>query len=311
MTPDPPRALGIRTAAATLAALTAFAANSILCRLALGPGGTGDPAAIDAAGFTAIRLASGAVLLAVVVRLRGASASAGADSDSRGPWIPAWTPALLLFLYAAAFSFAYVTLTTGTGALLLFGAVQITMIARAILAGERPTVREWGGLGVALVGFLVLVFPGLAAPSVSGSLLMIAAGVAWGVYSLVGRGVSDPVRATANNFARAVPLVVVLVAIAWLAGGRPHVTAQGAQLAVVSGALASGLGYVVWYAALAELSRTRAATVQLAVPVIAAVGGVVFLSESVSGRLCVASGLILGGVALASPRKSSGRHPRK
>lgn len=269
-----------RTLALTLCALIAFASNSILCRLALAAH------TIDPASFTSIRIASGAVTLAAIAAFtrRGARAGGG------------WGSALFLFLYAAAFSFAYISLSAGTGALILFGCVQVTMIAAALRAGERPGPLQWTGLALALGGLVYLTMPGLTAPSPAGSALMALAGFAWGVYTLRGRRESKPLAATGRNFLRAVPFALA-VSLATLA--RRDVSARGALLAVASGALASGIGYVVWYAALRGLSATRAATVQLSVPVIAALGGVLFLSETVSARLALAALLILGGVALA------------
>ncbi len=270
----------LRTLALTVFTLIAFASNSILCRLAL----AGD--SIDPASFTSIRILSGAVTLAVIVALsrRGARHGGG------------WGSAFFLALYAVAFSFAYITLPAGTGALILFGCVQATMIVAALRAGERPGPLQWTGLAIALGGLVYLTAPGLAAPSPVGSVLMALAGLAWGVYTLRGRGSGDPLLATSRNFLRAVPfaLVVSVVTIT-----QRDVSARGALLAVASGAIASGIGYVVWYAALKGLSATRAATVQLSVPVIAALGGVLFLSESVTARLAVSAALILGGVGLA------------
>ena len=270
----------VLTAAATAVALVAFAANSILCRLALAPG------AIDAATFTAVRLVAGAGTLLVVSLATGRAQRRGAGN---------WRSGALLFAYAICFSLAYVVLTVATGALILFGAVQITMLLAAIAGGERPQPLQWAGLLVALGGFVYLVWPGLASPSPLGSLLMTTAGVAWGFYTLRGRGSADPIAATTDNFVRAVPLVLVVGAI-MLRGA--HATPRGLVLAVLSGALTSGLGYVVWYTALKGLTATRAAGVQLMVPIIAALAGVLFLSESVSLRLAMATAAILGGVAL-------------
>ncbi len=271
-----------RTLLLTGVALVAFAANSVLCRLALGP------RRIDPASFAGIRLASGALMLAAI----GAVSRRPAAARSRA----GWASATLLFLYAAAFAFAYTSLSAGTGALILFGAVQITMILAALRSGERFRAPEGVGLALALGGLLYLVSPGLAAPSAHGSALMAVAGVSWGVYSLRGRGAGDPLHDTAGNFLRAVPLAAAVCA-ASLRGA--HLSAAGAGLAVASGALASGLGYVVWYAALRGLTAIRAATVQLAVPVLAALGGVAFLAERISLRLVLSAVLILGGVALA------------
>lgn len=276
----------------TLIALIAFAANSILCRLAF------ERSDIDAASFTSIRLLSGALTLWLIVALRRAAHGIGGN----------WRSAFALFAYAAAFSFAYVSLPTGVGALLLFGAVQATMILAGLRAGERLTRQQGTGLVLALGGLGYLMLPGLAAPPLVGSLLMLAAGIAWGVYSLRGRGVSDPLGATAGNFLRAAPLGIGLSAAAlpWM-----QVDAAGAGYAVLSGALASGVGYAVWYAALRGLAATHAATVQLAVPVIAAAGGTLLLDEPVTLRLALASAAILGGIALVVLGRSSKLGPEK
>jgi drug/metabolite transporter (DMT)-like permease len=266
--------------------MVAFAANSVLCRMALGE------QAIDPAGFTAVRLASGALLLAGIRALAGPASPRRGGDRGRGPW----ASAAMLFLYAIAFSFAYRSLTTGTGALILFGAVQATMILAALRASERLAPLEWTGLALALGGLVYLVLPGLAAPPPAGCALMALAGIAWGIYSLRGRGSADPLGDTAGNFARSVPLVaVVLVAVV----ARVHLTPRGVLLAAASGALASGLGYAVWYAALRGLTAARAAVVQLSVPVLAAAGGVAFLGERVTLRLVLAGVFILGGVGLA------------
>lgn len=272
----------VRTVGCTGFALVAFAANSVLCRLALGE------ASIDAASFSTIRLVSGAAmvwLIAAVFRERRSSNSGGN-----------WASATMLFLYAVAFSFAYVSLSTGTGAVILFGAVQATMILAALWSGDRPHLLEWGGLVVALVGLVFLVFPGLTAPSLTGSSLMAVAGICWGIYSLQGRGALDPLVDTAHNFVRSLPLVFGVSLVTFR---NIHVSAEGALLAVLSGALASGVGYVVWYTALRGLTATRAATVQLSVPVLAAVGGVIFLSEEITMRLLLSAVMILGGVCFA------------
>jgi drug/metabolite transporter (DMT)-like permease len=207
-----------------------------------------------------------------------------------------WLSAGFLFFYASAFSFAYLSLSTGTGALILFGSVQLTMILAALLGGERPHSLEWTGLILALGGLVYLVFPGLQAPSPLGSALMAAAGISWGFYSLRGRGSSDPLGDTASNFMRAVPFVI-MISLPNLR--NVHLSANGLLLATISGALTSGLGYVIWYAALRGLTMARAATVQLSVPVLAAWSGVLFLSEEISLRLLLAGLLILGGIGLA------------
>jgi drug/metabolite transporter (DMT)-like permease len=272
-----------RTLAFTGIALVAFAANSVLCRLALGR------RSIDPASFATVRLLSGALmLLAIGVASRGRSPRASRAG---------WPSAVMLFLYAAAFSFAYVSLHAGTGALILFGSVQATMILAALRSGERFRAPEAVGLALALGGLVYLVSPGLAAPSPIGSALMAVAGISWGVYSLRGRGAGDPLGDTAGNFLRSVPLAAGVSAFAFRGA---HLSPAGLVLATASGALASGVGYVVWYAALRGLSAIRAATVQLAVPALAAAGGVLVLSESVSLRLVLSAVFILGGVALAA-----------
>jgi len=263
----------------TLIALIAFAANSVLCRLAF------ERSSIDAASFTSIRLLSGALTLWLIVLLR--RPAHGIDGS--------WPSATALFVYAAAFSFAYVSLPTGVGALLLFGAVQATMIFAGLRAGERMNGRQGAGLMLALGGLGYLLLPGLSAPPLGGALLMLAAGTAWGVYSLRGRGAIDPLAVTAGNFLRAAPLGIglSLAALPWM-----QIDTAGAGYAVLSGALASGAGYAVWYAALRGLAATHAATVQLSVPVIAAAGGTLLLDEPVTLRLAFASVAILGGIAL-------------
>lgn len=270
-----------RTAVLTAVTLVAFAANSVLCRLALGE------QTIDAASFATLRITSGAVTLALLMIVRGGRSW----FRPRGNW----SSSALLFFYAVPFSFAYISLSAGTGALILFGSVQATMLLAALAAGERPHFLQWAGLGLALGGLVYLVFPGLTAPSPTGSALMVLAGVSWGFYSLRGRAEENPVAATAGNFMRAAPITVV-VSLAVL--GDFHLTFRGAGLAIVSGAVTSGIGYVLWYAALRGLTATRAALVQLPVPVLSAAGGVLFLAEGMSLRLLVASAAILGGVWL-------------
>ena len=259
--------------------MLAFAGNSLLCRAALATG------RIDAASFTTLRIAAGALTLWLIVRARRTPAARAGS----------WPSALALFVYAAAFSFAYVTLTAAAGALLLFGAVQATMIGVGLWRGERLRARQVLGLTAALAGLVGLLLPGLSAPPLTGALLMLSAGVAWGVYSLRGKGQGDPLRVTAGNFVRAVPLAVVLGLVA-LPGAS--LDATGALLAIASGAIASGIGYAVWYAALPGLAVTSAATLQLSVPVIAAAGGVLLLGEPLTLRLGLAAAAILGGIAL-------------
>jgi len=271
----------LRTILQTTLALIAFAANSILCRMALGS------TAIDPASFSTIRLVSGAVMLWAIMKI---TAGAGATRHS-GSWISA----AMLFLYAVAFSFAYVSLDAGMGALILFGSVQATMISFGLSKGERPHLLTWCGLLLALAGLVYLVLPGLEAPSFSGAALMTVAGFAWGVYSLRGMGVANPVAVTTDNFLRSVPLTAV-VSLILLPGMK--LSSAGVLLAILSGALTSGIGYVLWYTALQNLSATRAAMLQLLVPVIAALGGVLMLSEQITLRLVLAGVLIVGGVGL-------------
>jgi drug/metabolite transporter (DMT)-like permease len=267
----------LATAALCGAALVGFAANSLLCRAALGD------RSIDAASFTAIRLASGALVLAILARGR----ARGAGS---------WPSAAALFLYAAAFSFSYLRLTTATGALILFAAVQATMITGGIRRGERPRAPEWLGFALAAGGLVVLALPGLAAPDPLGAALMAAAGLGWGIYSLRGRGAARPLAATADNFLRTLAFAAPLAIAIALDG---HASARGAALAAASGAIASGIGYSLWYAALPHLAATRAALLQLSVPVLAAAGAALVLGEPITARLAAAAAAIVGGIALA------------
>ena len=278
-------AKGIATAALTVLALIAFAANSVLCRLALA-----EPI-IDPASYTAVRLITGAATLWIVSAFR----RGGSFGKSGGNWISA----AMLFLYAVTFSFAYVSLSAGTGALILFAAVQITMIAVGLTTGERPEMLEWLGLFIAVSGLIYLVSPGLTAPSILGSVLMAAAGIAWGIYSLRGRGATDAIGVTTDNFLRTVPLAVAIVLL-WRS--TLTVTPMGFLWAAISGSITSGLGYVFWYAALPRLTATRAATVQLVPAPLAALGGVIMLSETISLRLVISTVVILGGVGLAISR---------
>jgi len=267
------------TLSLTLLAMIAFAGNSLLCRLAL------QQTAIDPASFTSIRIFSGALTLWLIVRLRGSNHSSAGS----------WPSALALFAYATTFSYAYVSLPAATGALLLFGAVQATMIGHGLWAGERFRLRQSAGLALALGGLVGLLLPGLSAPPLSAALLMLGAGAAWGVYSLRGKGAGDATCVTAGNFLRAVPMAVLLglAALPW-----SSLDLAGFWYAESSGALASGVGYTIWYMALRGLKATSAATVQLSVPVITAVGGIVFLGEAISLRLLITSAAILGGIAL-------------
>jgi drug/metabolite transporter (DMT)-like permease len=299
--------------------MIAFASNSLLCRAAL------KQTHIDPATFTFVRIFSGAVALSVILtiqrllRVEGTASPPGESLATRAGFSSPqsspkgrggsfslreevgmkgsgnWISALALFVYAAGFSFAYVNLPAGTGALLLFGAVQATMILWGLHKGERLGAIQITGLVVAVTGLVILVFPGLSAPPLIGSILMLGAGVAWGVYSLRGKGVQDPTSVTAGNFVRAVPFSVVvwIFFLPWA-----QVDPAGVGYAIISGVIASGLGYVIWYSALPGLKAASAATVQLSVPVLAATGGILLLGETITLRYVLASVAVLGGIAL-------------
>lgn len=280
----------IKTVALTALTMVAFAANSLLCRMALGE------QTIDAASFTTIRLSSGALMLWLIMRIHNSAPDTPQKSN--------WLAAAMLFLYAATFSFAYVTLSAGTGALILFGLVQLTMFFAALRSGEPFSAISWIGLLLALAGLVYLVSPGVTAPEPTGAVLMAMAGIGWGVYSLRGRGVANPLHATARNFLLSVPLGLLLSLLFF---DQIFITARGLLLSVTSGAIASGLGYVIWYAALRRLKATSAATVQLSVPVIAAFGGVMLLSEAITWRLLISSAAILGGIAIVLMQRNTVR----
>lgn len=271
----------LRTFALTTATMVAFAANSLLCRAALRGG------AIDAESFTAIRLASGAVILVAITGVRRG------EPGGRG----SWRSAIALGLYAIAFSWAYLRLGAGAGALLLFGSVQLTMIGGGLARSERPSPRQWAGLVVAATGMVLINLPSLDAPPPAGAALMISAGIGWGIYSLGGRGARRPIHATAGNFVRVLPFAVVYGALALITG--PALTTRGVAYAVTSGAVTSGLGYCLWYAVLPSLGAARGAIVQLSVPVIAAIGGIVLLDEPLRRHVVIGGSVILGGLALA------------
>ena len=275
-------AFPLRLFLVTALAMTAFAANSVLARLAMATGEAGPWT------FTLLRIVSGAVVLGVIA------------SPVRAIQSGSWASGLALFVYAAAFSIAYLTLATGTGALILFALVQITMIGWGLASGERLSAQRWVGLTLAFAGLIWLLLPGLEAPPLQGAALMAIAGVAWGVYSLRGRGQSQPTAQTAGNFLRAGVIVLALSVPAFLIIDEATPSWPGIGYALASGAVTSGLGYAIWYAALRDLSASLAGIAQLTVPAIAAVGGVVFLSEPLTVRFLLATALILGGVALAS-----------
>lgn len=269
----------LRIVTLTALAMLAFAANSLLCRLALAK------AHIDPASFNAIRLVSGAVVLCMIVMLRSKQPAGEGN----------WLSAAALFIYAAGFSFAYIDLTASTGALLLFGAVQVTMIAVGLRRGERFRMAQSAGFLGAIVGLVLLLLPGLSAPPLSSSLMMLTAGMAWGIYSLRAKGAGDPTRVTAGNFLRAAPIAALTYLLMLT---QVHLDRIGVLCALASGALASGVGYAIWYAALRHLPATTAAALQLSVPIIASLGGMIFLSEQLSSTLLMASVLTLGGMGL-------------
>ncbi|MDC8831157.1 DMT family transporter [Alteromonas sp. chi3] len=276
-------------------AMLAFAANSILCRMAL------VETDIDPASFTLWRLASGTVILSALVVTRNLNASSDKLTIAAHGNVKS---AIALFVYAAGFSFAYISMTTGAGALLLFGAVQLTMISWGLVKGERMTLLQWAGFTLAIGGVALLLLPNAAVPNVFSAMLMVSAGVAWGIYSLLGKGTSQAVAATAGNFLRATPLGVLLLVACWPEAGAD---ADGIAYAVASGALASGVGYALWYTILPHIAAIKAATLQLSVPVLAVLGGWLFLNEAVTFRILVSSLLVLGGVAMVIWVRSKAR----
>lgn len=265
----------------TVLALIALAANSVLCRLAF------ENNAIDASSFTIIRLLSGTIVLLIIIAVSQNLTGTTAKGS--------WTASFMLFLYAITFSFAYISLDTGIGALILFGSVQITMILMSLLSGTRLHFAEWVGVTTAFTGFVYLVLPGVSAPSMTGLFLMTVAGIAWGIYTLKGRDSKSPLMDTAYNFLRTTPLVILLT---FITINNAHYSSEGILLALLSGGITSGIGYTIWYIALGGLSSTQAAVLQLSVPVIAAFGGVIFLSEQITFRLSVSATLVLGGILI-------------
>ena len=270
----------MRTIALTAVAMVAFAANSVLARLAFATAGA------EPLSYTGLRLIAGAVTLAILLLVR----------DRRLVVAGSWRGAAALFGYAILFSIAYILLGAGTGALILFASVQIGILGWAVFKGDRPSRLEWLGLALAFGGLVYLVSPGLVAPNAIGTALMVVAGLCWAAYTLIGRGSTSPLADTAGNFIRTLPLALVLVA-AGLALQIP--SPRAAAYAIASGALASGVGYAIWYAVLPRLTRTRAAVVQLTVPAIAAAGGVLLIGEPLTLRLVIATLAIIGGVAFA------------
>ena len=273
----------------TTITMIAFGANSIFGRVAL----EGD--AIDPSSYSFIRLLSGAIMLAILV---GVSSGVSKKSLNHGNLISA----LCLFAYAAAFSFSYVNIETGVGALILFACVQAVMVGWALFKGDRPSLFEWLGIVIAFGAFVWLVSPGLEAPDPLAAVLMAISGIAWGAYSLRGKSASDPLEATAGNFLLSVPMGLVLL---FITISSSQITLYGVILAIASGAITSGMGYALWYKVLPQLTATRASIVQLTVPVVAGIGGLIFLSEPLTFRFVLASALILGGVAISIVLKAN------
>ncbi len=271
----------IKTTFFTGISLIAFAANSILCRFALGK------STIDASSFTAIRLFSGAIVLLIIVSLK----KNNNNSMSKGSWFAS----SMLFLYAITFSFAYTSLDTGTGALILYGAIQITMILLSLFSGARLQVAEWIGMAISFAGFVYLILPGVTSPSLAGFLLMSIAGMAWGIYTLIGRSSKNSLMDTTYNFLRTIPLVIILAIMSFKFS---HYSFEGVLLAALSGGIASGIGYTIWYISLGGLSTIQAAVFQLLVPILAVLGGVIFISEVITSRLVTSSIMILGGILI-------------
>jgi drug/metabolite transporter (DMT)-like permease len=271
----------LKTSLLTGLALIAFAANSVLCRLALANGN------IDASSFTGIRLLSGAIALLLILSIKGNKQGV----SSKGSWTSSFT----LFLYAITFSYAYLSLDTGTGALILFGSVQITMILLSIISGTRLHIIEWSGFFIAFTGLVYLVIPSITTPSVSGFILMTVSGMSWAIYSLRGRGSKNPLMDTTYNFLRTIPFITLLAIFT-----MPNInySSQGIILALLSGAITSGVGYTIWYIALRSLSSIQAAVLQLSVSIIAAIGGVIFLSETITSRLVMSAVIVLGGILM-------------
>ena len=281
----------------TLLAMLFFAGNSVLCRLAFTQN------SIDAASFTTIRLLSGTLMLILLTHLRCRTTTiAFNNADNRHGIGGNWLSASTLFVYAASFSFAYVNLPAGIGALLLFGAVQATMILAGLWTGENLSARQISGLLIAMAGLVAMLLPGISAPSTISALLMVSAGIAWGIYSLRGRSVTDPSGETAGNFLRAAACSMLLSVILL---AHTHFDGRGISYAILSGAITSGIGYTIWYAALRRLPAIHAASVQLSVPVIAALGGMLFLHELITLRLLITSAAILGGITLVIFNKPS------
>jgi len=281
----------MKTISCTLIALVAFAGNSVLCRLALGEN------LIDAASFTVFRLLSGIVILLLLLTIKTKVSRKNNQIKTTGSWLAA----SMLFIYAICFSFGYITLDTGVGALVLFSSVQISMLIVNVVKGNKLHYSEWLGLVISFIGFIYLILPTLSTPSISGVILMIISGIAWAFYTLSGRNSQNPLSDTAYNFLRTLPFLLIVLGLSFK---DAHFTNQGILLAILSGAIASGLGYTIWYIALNGLRVSQAAVVQLCVPIIAAIGGVIFANELLTQRLVISSVLVLGGILLVMQGKN-------
>ena len=286
-----------QTTLTTCFALIAFAANSVLCRLALGDSD------IDPAGFTGIRILSGAITLTFIVLFftntnKFTVAHIFSLTNTKG-----WLASVMLFFYAAFFSFAYVKLNTATGALILFGSVQFSMIGVMLYKGHRLDIIEWLGMLISFAGFVLLMLPSATQPAFSGFILMVIAGISWAFYTLAGRGVQDPILLTSENFIRCIPIAIIFLLMSLL---TYSISWQGVFYAVASGSLASAVGYTIWYLALKNLSITQAAISQLSVPLIAALGGIIFINEALTYELVISGGLILTGILMVSLKNNKG-----
>ena len=286
-----------QTTLTTCFALIAFAANSVLCRLALGDSD------IDPAGFTGIRILSGAITLTFIVLFftntnKFTVAHIFSLANTKG-----WLASVMLFFYAAFFSFAYVKLNTATGALILFGSVQFSMIGVMLYKGHRLDIIEWLGMLISFAGFVLLMLPSATQPAFSGFILMVIAGISWAFYTLAGRGVQDPILLTSENFIRCIPIAIIFLLMSLL---TYSISWQGVFYAVASGSLASAVGYTIWYLALKNLSITQAAISQLSVPLIAALGGIIFINEALTDELVISGGLILTGILMVSLKNNKG-----
>lgn len=281
----------------TSLALVAFAGNSVLCRLALADN------QIDAASFTAIRLLAGILVLSILVKLANTRQRQVKPTSKK---VKSWLGAIALFIYALSFSFAYIQLNTGTGALVLFAAVQISMLLYAIYSGERLNKTAVVGFLLAVAGFAYLISPNLTSPSLIGFILMTISGIAWAAYTLLGKGANNPLIDTADNFIKTLPLVGLLTILVYLfAQDSMNISSTGLILAITSGAVTSAIGYAIWYAALKNLTATNAAVLQLLVPVIAAIGGIIFANETLTLEFLLASTMLLGGILLVVTSKQN------